>query len=76
MRVSSATRSAISSSRSVGDERDVVGRVDAQENARRKKQGPCANRLTRGLDVPFDPAGALLDALVGRGSNRDEEGAR
>jgi putative transposase len=58
------------------DERYVVGRVDARENARRKKQGPCANRPARGLDVPFDPAGALLDALVGRAANRDEGGAR
>ncbi len=57
------------------NERYVVGRVDAEENARRKKHGPCANRPARGLDVPFDPTGALLDALVGR-SNRDEGGAR
>jgi transposase InsO family protein len=47
-------------------ERYVLGRVDAEENARRKKQGPSANRPRRGLDVPFDPPGALLDALVGR----------
>lgn len=57
------------------NERYLVGRVDAEENARRKKHGPCANRPARGLDVPFDPTGALLDALVGR-SNRDEGGAR
>jgi hypothetical protein len=57
------------------DERYLVGRVDAQENARRKKHGPCANRPARGLDVPFDPTGALLDALIGRGE-RVEGGAR
>ncbi|MCC7534762.1 MAG: DDE-type integrase/transposase/recombinase [Deltaproteobacteria bacterium] len=47
-------------------QRYLLGRVDAQENARRKKQGPFANRPRRGLDVSFDPPGALLDALVGR----------
>lgn len=56
-------------------ERYLVGRVDAQENARRKKHGPFANRPAHGLDVPFDPTGALLDALIGRGG-RDEGGAR
>jgi transposase InsO family protein len=40
--------------------------VDAEENARRKKDGPHANRPARGLDVPFDPPGALLNALLGR----------
>jgi transposase InsO family protein len=44
----------------------VLGRVDAEENARRKTEGPCANRPRRGLDVAFDPPGALLDTLVGR----------
>jgi transposase InsO family protein len=47
-------------------ERYLLARVDAEENARRKKQGPTANRPQRGLDVPFDPASALLDALMGR----------
>lgn len=47
-------------------QRYVIGRVNAEENARRKKTGPSANRPRRGLDVPFDPPGALLDALVGR----------
>lgn len=47
-------------------ERYLIGRVDAEENARRKKQGPASKRPQRGLDVPFDPAGALLDVLVGR----------
>lgn len=47
-------------------QRYLLGRVDAEENARRKTQGPCANRPRRGLDVAFDPPGALLDALVGR----------
>jgi len=47
-------------------ERYVIGRVDAEENARRKKQGPASKRPQRGLDVPFDPAGVLLDVLVGR----------
>jgi putative transposase len=53
-------------------QRYVVGRVDAQENARRKKDGPHPNRPRRGIDVPFDPPGALLDALVGR----DGKGSR
>jgi transposase InsO family protein len=47
-------------------QRYLVGRVDALENARRKKDGPVSNRSQSGLDVPFDPAGAMLDALVGR----------
>ena len=51
------------------DQRYLVGRVDAEENARRKKHGPRHNRAGRGLDVPFDPAGALVDALVGRRAN-------
>ena len=57
-------------------QRYLVGRVDAEENARRKKNGPAANRVQRGIDVPFDPAGALLDALVGRTSQGKNEGAR
>ena len=48
------------------DERYLVGRVNAEYNARRKKDGPNPNRTRRGLDVPFDPPGALLNALVGR----------
>lgn len=47
-------------------ERYVIGRVNAEENARRKKDGPNSNRSQRGIDVPFDPAGALVNALVGR----------
>ena len=47
------------------DERYLIGRVDPEENARRKKDGP-SSRPQHGIDVPFDPAGALLDALVGR----------
>jgi hypothetical protein len=47
-------------------ERYLIGRVDPEENARRKKQGPAGKRPQRGLDVPFDPPGALLDVLVGR----------
>ncbi|MBZ0116492.1 MAG: DDE-type integrase/transposase/recombinase [Sandaracinaceae bacterium] len=47
-------------------QRYLVGRVNAEENARRKKDGPNANRPRRGLDVPFDPPGALVNALVGR----------
>lgn len=43
-----------------------LGRVNAEENARRKKDGPSPNRPQRGIDVPFDPPSALLDALVGR----------
>jgi putative transposase len=49
------------------EERYLVARVDAEENARRKKQGPQPNRTRQGLDVPFDPAGALLDSLMKRG---------
>lgn len=47
-------------------QRHVLGRVNAEENARRKKDGPNGNRPRRGLDVPFDPPSTLLDALVGR----------
>lgn len=57
-------------------QRYLVGRVDAQENARRKKDGPTPNRAQRGIDVPFDPAGALLDALVGRKSQHKNGGAQ
>ena len=46
--------------------RYLIGRVNPEENARRKKEGPNANRPQRGIDVPFDPAGALVNALVGR----------
>jgi hypothetical protein len=56
-------------------QRYLVGRVDAEENARRKKHGPCLKRAGRGLDVAFDPAGALVDALVARRADRSEEGA-
>jgi transposase InsO family protein len=47
-------------------QRYVVGRVNAEENARRKKHGPKLKCAGRGIDVPFDPAGALVEALVGR----------
>jgi transposase InsO family protein len=47
-------------------QRYVVGRVNAEENARRKKHGPSLKCAGRGIDVPFDPAGALVEALVGR----------
>lgn len=57
-------------------ERYLLGRVDAEENARRRKNGPASNRPQRGLDVPFDPAGALLDALVGRRADHGQAGAR
>jgi putative transposase len=53
-------------------QRYLVGRVDAEENARRKKNGPAPNRVQRGIDVPFDPASVLLDALVGRTSQRKD----
>lgn len=46
--------------------RYVVGPVNAEENARRKKHGPAANRPQRGIDVPFDAPGALVNALLGR----------
>lgn len=48
-------------------QRYLLGRVDAEENARRKKHGPSPRRVGRGLDVPFDPTGALVDALMQRG---------
>jgi hypothetical protein len=57
-------------------ERYLLGRVNAEENARRKKHGPAQKRAGRGLDVPFDPTGALVEALVGRRSSHDEERAR
>lgn len=55
------------------DQRYLVGRVDAEENGRRKKHGPSHKRAGRGLDVPFDPAGALVDAMMGRRSGQDGE---
>jgi len=57
-------------------QRYLVGRVDAEENARRKKHGPSPNRTRSGIDVPFDPAGALLDSMLGRQSDRTQGGAR
>jgi putative transposase len=48
-------------------ERYLVGRVDPEENSRRKQPSP--DRPQSGLDVPFDPAGAMLAALVGRAPN-------
>jgi transposase InsO family protein len=53
-------------------QRYLLGRVDAEENARRKKHGPSHKRAGRGIDVAFDPAGALVDALVGRRSEGGE----
>ncbi len=52
--------------------RYLLAPVDPEENARRKKVGPMANRPQRGLDVPFDPPGALLDALMRRDSHGGE----
>jgi transposase InsO family protein len=52
-------------------ERYLLGPVNPEENARRKKEGPMANRPQKGLDVPFDPPGALLDALLKRGPQGD-----
>jgi transposase InsO family protein len=48
------------------EERYLLSPVNPEENARRKKEGPTANRPQQGLDVPFDPPGALLDALLER----------
>ena len=56
-------------------ERYLVGRVDPEHNARRKQHGPAAKRPQRGIDVAFDPAGALLDALVGRTAGSADRGA-
>jgi putative transposase len=53
-------------------ERYPLGRVNAEDNARRKKHGPSAKRTGRGIDVPFDPAGALVDALMRRGTEDGE----
>lgn len=44
-------------------ERHALNRVNAEANARRKKDN---TRPRRGLDVPFDPPGALVNALVAR----------
>jgi transposase InsO family protein len=52
-------------------ERYELTPVAPEENARRKKDGPAANRPQRGLDVPFDPPGALLDAMMRRGPGSD-----
>jgi len=52
-------------------DRYLLGPVNPEENARRKKEGPMANRPRQGLDVPFDPPGALLDALLGRRPDGD-----
>ena len=57
------------------DTRFLVGRVDPEENARRKKNGPSPKRPQSGLDVPFDPAGTMLDALLGK-ANPTDRGAR
>jgi hypothetical protein len=48
------------------EERYLLGLVNPEENARRKKEGPMAKRPQNGLDVSFDPPGALLDALLQR----------
>jgi len=53
------------------DERYLLAPVKPEENARRKKEGPMAKRPSQGLDVPFDPPGALLDALLRRGPQGD-----
>ena len=58
------------------EERYLVGRVDVEANARRKKTGPSASRPKRGLDVPFDPPGALVNSLVGRRADGSQGGAR
>jgi putative transposase len=58
------------------EERYLVSRVDPEENARRKKHGPAAKRTGVGLDVSFDPAGAMLGALVGRTSTDGQGGAQ
>lgn len=57
------------------DDRYLLGPVNPEENARRKKESPGANRAKQGLDVPFDPPGALLDALLKRKPD-GEGGAR
>jgi transposase InsO family protein len=58
------------------DARYLVGRVDPEENARRKKKESTSRRPQSGLDVPFDPAGAMLDALLSRSTNPQDGGAR
>jgi hypothetical protein len=56
-------------------DRYLLGPVNPEENARRKKEGPNPNRARQGLDVPFDPPGALLNALLKRDPD-GEGGAR
>jgi len=51
--------------------RYLLALVNPEENARRKKEGPMANRARQGLDVPFDPPGALLNALLKREPDSD-----
>lgn len=53
------------------DARYLLAPVNPEENARRKKEGPMANRSRQGLDVPFDPPGALVDALLKRRPDGD-----
>src|SRR5690606_26261217 len=43
-----------------------VAAPGARRVVAREKDGPSPNRPQRGIDVPFAPPSALLDALVGR----------
>jgi hypothetical protein len=45
------------------DQRFELRIVDPIANGKRKEQ---AHRERRGLDVPFDPPGALLDKMLGK----------
>lgn len=49
------------------NERYIVGRVDPEGNARRKNE--LSPTRQSGLDASFDPAGAVLASLLGRGLN-------
>lgn len=49
----------------------ALRRVDAKANAKRRRTHD--ERVKSGIDVPFDPADALLDDAVGRKPRRGEE---
>jgi hypothetical protein len=48
------------------EQRFALHRVDPVANAKRTRTPVSAHRPKRGIDVPFDPTSALLDAMLGR----------
>lgn len=48
------------------EQRFALHRVDPVANAKRTRTPISAHRAKRGIDVPFDPTSALLDAMLGR----------